>query len=111
MNKAARRNRVSAIEPTRDGSNAVGAAMAAAIARWGAEELENALAERKLIGVVARPREEWLAHPQGRWLAARPVVEIEKIADGPPEPFLPGARPEKEIAEEIGERLGKDRFQ
>jgi len=69
------------------------ASMAAAIARWDAEDLENALAERKLIGVAARPREEWLAHPQGRWLAARPVVEIEKIADGPPEPFLPGARP------------------
>lgn len=67
--------------------------MARAVARWDAEELENALAERRLIGVVARPRDEWLRHPQGAWLNARPAVEIEKIGDSAPEPFAPAARP------------------
>ncbi|WP_069206931.1 CoA transferase [Sphingomonas panacis] len=67
--------------------------MARAVARWDALELEEALAERRLIGVIARPRDEWLAHPQGQWLAARPPVEIEKIGDSAPEPLLPAARP------------------
>ena len=68
-------------------------AIAAATARWRADELEEALAERKIVGTIARTREEWLAHPQGQWLAARPPVEIEKIGDSPPEPFAPAARP------------------
>ena len=68
-------------------------AIAAVVARWRSDELEEALAERKIIGTIARTREEWLAHPQGQWLAARPPVEIEKIGDSPPEPFAPAARP------------------
>jgi crotonobetainyl-CoA:carnitine CoA-transferase CaiB-like acyl-CoA transferase len=68
-------------------------ALAAATARWHSLELEEALAERKIIGTIARTREEWLAHPQGQWLAARPPVEIEKIGDSAPEPFVPAARP------------------
>ena len=75
------------------GCNYDAQSMARAVAKWDALELEEALAERRLIGVVARPREEWLAHPQGRWLAARPPVEIEKIGDSAPEPLLPAARP------------------
>jgi crotonobetainyl-CoA:carnitine CoA-transferase CaiB-like acyl-CoA transferase len=69
------------------------AALSAAVARWRSDELEEALAERKIIGTIARTREEWLAHPQGQWLAARPPVEIEKIGDSAPEPFAPAARP------------------
>lgn len=67
--------------------------MAAAIAKWDALELEDAIAERKLVGVIARPRDEWRQHPQGRWLSERPVIEIEKIGDSAPEPFAPAARP------------------
>jgi crotonobetainyl-CoA:carnitine CoA-transferase CaiB-like acyl-CoA transferase len=36
---------------------------------------------------MVRENAEWLEHPHGRALAARPVVEIEKIADSDPEPF------------------------
>jgi crotonobetainyl-CoA:carnitine CoA-transferase CaiB-like acyl-CoA transferase len=68
-------------------------ALAAATARWRSDELEEAFAERKIIGTIARTREEWLAHPQGRWLVARPPVEIENIGDSAPEPFAPAARP------------------
>jgi crotonobetainyl-CoA:carnitine CoA-transferase CaiB-like acyl-CoA transferase len=68
-------------------------AIAAFTARWRADELEEALAERKIIGTIARTRAEWLAHPQGQWLAARPPVEIEKIGDSAPEPFALAARP------------------
>lgn len=64
-----------------------------AVARWHSAELEEALAARKAVGVIARTRAEWLAHPQGRWLAARPAVHVEKVGESPPEPFAPGPRP------------------
>ncbi len=67
--------------------------LAAAVSRWHSAELEDAIAERKLVGVVARSREEWLAHPQGKFLAGRPIISIEKIANSPPESFAPASRP------------------
>jgi len=68
-------------------------AIAAAVAQWHSHELEEALAEVKLPGVIARTRAEWLAHPQGHLLGAQPGVNITRIGDSPPEPFLPAARP------------------
>src|SRR6202012_6055956 len=42
---------------------------------------------------VVRTPEEWAAHPQGKQLADKPVVEIIKIGDSDLEPFTPAARP------------------
>lgn len=67
--------------------------MAAAVRKWKSFDLEQAVAERKLIGVTCRTREEWLAHPQGQWLATRPPVEVEKIGDSEPVPLSAGERP------------------
>lgn len=64
-----------------------------AVRRWQSGELEEALAEAKAIGAIARTREEWLESPQGRHLADRVPVEIEEIGGGPPMPFAPGDRP------------------
>jgi hypothetical protein len=64
----------------------------AVTARYTAEELENALADLGLPGCRAFDRHEWLAHPQGRALATTPPIEIVKIADGDPVPFLFGAK-------------------
>jgi crotonobetainyl-CoA:carnitine CoA-transferase CaiB-like acyl-CoA transferase len=59
---------------------------AACLART-AQEIEDAVAaERGCAGVVRTP-EEWDASEQGRQLAARPPVEVIKIADSPPEPM------------------------
>ena len=69
------------------------ASVASAVARWDAIDLEDALADERLVGVIARPRDEWRAHEQGRWLAERPVIDIEKIGDSEPEPLGPAARP------------------
>ncbi len=69
------------------------ASIAKVIAQWNAGELEEALAERKLVGGIARSRAEWAEHPQGRWLAAQPAVAIEKIGESEPEPFGPAQRP------------------
>jgi crotonobetainyl-CoA:carnitine CoA-transferase CaiB-like acyl-CoA transferase len=68
-------------------------AIAKAVARWDSFELEEAMAEQKLVGGVARTRAEWAAHPQGQWLAAQPAISVEKIADGDPVPLGAGARP------------------
>lgn len=69
------------------------ASIAKAVGRWDAFALEEALAEAKVIGAVARTREEWLASPQGRHLASRVPVEIELIGESVPEPFKPADRP------------------
>ncbi|MEX2208642.1 MAG: CoA transferase [Myxococcota bacterium] len=68
-------------------------AVAERIAGWDAQALEDALAKRGLCGARVRSAAEWRAHPQGRALASRPVVEVIRIGDAPPEPFRTGARP------------------
>jgi hypothetical protein len=67
-------------------------AVEAAVMQWDAEALERAIREESgAIGIV-RTREEWLAHPVGRRLAAKPVVEVEKIGDSDPIPFPKGCK-------------------
>jgi hypothetical protein len=56
-----------------------------AIAQWNAQDLEDAAAERGMIGSICRSPEEWLSHPQGAILADTPLIEIEKIGDSEPE--------------------------
>lgn len=67
--------------------------VAAAVGRRRADELEQAIADAQACGGTIRTPEEWLQHPQGRYLSARPVVEIHKIADGAPQPLPNGDRP------------------
>lgn len=73
------------------GSPADKEAVAANVAGWNAMDLENAIAELGICGAMARTPEEWDTSEQGRVLASRPVVEVTKIADGPPVPFPPRA--------------------
>ncbi|WP_337189124.1 CoA transferase [Phenylobacterium sp.] len=65
----------------------------AAVARRSALELEEACVARDLAATMIRTPEEWAAHPQSAFLASRPLIEIEKIGDSPPEPLGPGPRP------------------
>ena len=67
------------------------------VARWPAQELEEALARRKAVGVIARTREEWLGHPQGQWLAARAPVHVEKIGDADPRSLPRAVRPLSDV--------------
>ncbi|MFH8982831.1 CoA transferase [Streptomyces varsoviensis] len=66
------------------------ASVEAAVARWQAEDLDEAIAAAGACGGIVRTAREWLDHPQGAYLAGRPVVEITKIGDSDPEP-LPAA--------------------
>lgn len=69
------------------GSPADTAAVAAEALKWSALDLENAIADAGVCGAMVRTAQEWDASEQGRILAARPTVEIIKIADGPPMPL------------------------
>ena len=66
-------------------------AVAAACLARTALQIEDAVAaERGCAGMVRTP-EEWDASEQGRMLATRPVVEVIKIGDSPPQPMPAGA--------------------
>lgn len=64
-----------------------------AIAGWDAQDLEDRLAERKLIGAYARTCAEWRAHPQGQYLSGLSPISITKIGDSAPELPTDGDRP------------------
>lgn len=61
-----------------------------AVSRWRADDLDRAIAAVGACAAKVLTPEEWLAHPQGAYLAARPVVEITRIADSAPEPLPSG---------------------
>jgi hypothetical protein len=67
-------------------------AIAAAIARWKASELEEAGADAGIVMPMVRSTEEFLETTQYKdVLAGLPLIEIEKIGDSPPEPLPAGA--------------------
>jgi crotonobetainyl-CoA:carnitine CoA-transferase CaiB-like acyl-CoA transferase len=67
-------------------------AVAAAVAKRTAGEMEDAFAAAGLPTGMVRSRAEWQAHPQGRAVAALPLFEIVKIGEAPPEPAGAGPR-------------------
>ncbi len=67
--------------------------VATKIAGWDAQALEDAIAERGLCGARVRTAAEWGSHEQGKALADRPVVEVIRVSDSPPEPPPPADRP------------------
>jgi len=68
-------------------------AVARAVAKWDALDLEAAIDEARLCGGMVRANEEWLQHPHARVLAAKPIVEIIKLGESDPEPLPRGGRP------------------
>lgn len=69
------------------------ASIAAAIAKWNADELEEAANAQGHTLCIARWPEEWLAHPQGIYLSQEPVIAVRKIGESEPEPFPTADRP------------------
>lgn len=67
--------------------------VATALQAWTGPRYEDEVAARGLVGTMMRSPEEWAAHPQGAAVAGLPLLEIVKIADAPPRPLPPGARP------------------
>lgn len=67
--------------------------VAKAVATWDALDLEAAIDEARVCGGMVRSNDEWLAHPHGRGLAAKPIIEITKIGESDPEPLPKDGRP------------------
>jgi crotonobetainyl-CoA:carnitine CoA-transferase CaiB-like acyl-CoA transferase len=64
-----------------------------AAAHGRAAELETAVVAAGGAAAAVRTPEEWLAHPQGRAVAALPLLSLRRTADGPPRSVpLEGAR-------------------
>ena len=75
------------------GCEATPESVAAAVKKWDALDLEAAIDEHRVCGGMVRTNAEWLAEEHGKVLAAKPIVEIIKIADSAPEPMPAGERP------------------
>jgi len=69
------------------------ASVEAAVAKWDALDLEDAIDRVRACGAMVRSNKEWLATPHGQVLAGKPIVEIIKIGDSDPEPLPAGERP------------------
>ncbi|MFI5612081.1 CoA transferase [Amycolatopsis sp. NPDC051903] len=63
------------------------AALGRAIARHSADELEALAEEHGIVFAKVRSVEEFVAEPVFEHLAARPLIEVEKVTDTPPEPL------------------------
>lgn len=70
-------------------------AIAAAVGRWTATDLEDALAAAGLCGTIVRTPVEWDAHPAGRAVGSLGVFRIRRIGDADPLPHDPLAAVER----------------
>ena len=64
-------------------------AVARAVAKWDAADLEEAIIAAKGAGGMARTQAEWAKHPQGAAVAALPLMEIVRIGDSAPDRCRP----------------------
>jgi crotonobetainyl-CoA:carnitine CoA-transferase CaiB-like acyl-CoA transferase len=71
--------------------------IAKATARFNAFELEDEINAAGAVAAVARTCEEWLATPQGRAVAALPLVRITRTANSPAVPLKPAASPAQNL--------------
>lgn len=62
-------------------------------AAWYGEPLEDAIHAAGGCAGFVRSAAEWQRHAQAQAVAARPLIEIARIADAPPERVSKGARP------------------
>ena len=68
-------------------------ALAVAVAKWNAHDIEEAINNGGCVGGVTRSRDEWNAHPHGIAIAKLPLIDIVKIGEAPAQPLPKGGRP------------------
>jgi crotonobetainyl-CoA:carnitine CoA-transferase CaiB-like acyl-CoA transferase len=76
------------------GVEAERASVAAAVARWSAQELEEAVVAEGGCAAALRTPDEWAAHPQGSAVAEEPLIAIERTAAEGREGMQSGWMPE-----------------
>lgn len=68
--------------------------VAQAVARWDANDLEDAVVASGGCAAVMRSVSDWATHPQGQAAAAEPLIDIAATADGETPPWsVPRDRP------------------
>ena len=68
-------------------------ALAAAVAKWNAADIEDAINNGGCVGGVTRSPAEWNAHPHGIAVAKLPPIDIVRIGEAPARPLPKGERP------------------
>jgi crotonobetainyl-CoA:carnitine CoA-transferase CaiB-like acyl-CoA transferase len=68
-------------------------ALAAAVRRWDAAALEDAIVQAGACAGMVRSHDEWLAHGQGAAVERLPLLEVVRIGDSQPEAMPAGVRP------------------
>jgi len=63
--------------------------VARALRAWDADVFERAAAEAGVVAAVVRSFEQWDAHPQGRAVAALPLLILTRLGDAGPAPLPP----------------------
>ncbi|OLR94975.1 CoA transferase [Actinokineospora bangkokensis] len=63
------------------------------VLRLRADDVEAAVLAEGGAAAALRPPERWRAHPQGRAVAAEPLVAVEKVGDAPARPLPRADRP------------------
>jgi len=81
-----------------DPSTARRADAEAAMTNWKAIDFETAAADAGLVATALRRFDEWDASPQGRAVAAQPLITIERIGDAPPRTLPPLAESQPPLA-------------
>lgn len=72
---------------------AVGTDVTDAVARRTSEEVEGVVMANGGVAAAVRTPEQWAEHPQGRAVAAQPLLRLQKVAASPPQTrALPGLR-------------------
>lgn len=67
------------------------------LAGWSAQAFETAAAEAGLVATALRSFEQWDGSPQGRAVAAQPLLSITRIGDAPPRELPPLAIQERPL--------------
>jgi hypothetical protein len=76
------------------GTPAERTAVAEAVARWSATELETAIVNANGCAAAMRSTAAWAAHPQGRAVSAEPLVQVAETDHAPPPEWpVPHERP------------------
>lgn len=86
-----RRALLTALDPTATGDDAGSAdRLAAAVAALPAGEVERRVVEAGGVAAAMRTPEQWLAHPQGKAVAAQPLIVDTRFEPGRPRPRRAG---------------------
>jgi crotonobetainyl-CoA:carnitine CoA-transferase CaiB-like acyl-CoA transferase len=67
--------------------------LAAAVGRWEAAALEDAIVQAGACAGMVRSHDEWLAHDQGGAVEQLPLLEVNRVGDSRPEALPAGPRP------------------